>query len=379
MTVHPDVPSLLSALDPDEPVYLFRRHALIANAQALIAAFPGKLLYAVKCNDHPSVIRGLWDAGLRNYDTASLAEITLVRSLLPEAECHFMHPVKSRTAIDRALNQLDVKTLVVDDPQELARIRELAGIRRDLTIVVRMAVASKDAAHALDNKFGCGPKMAARLLDEIADRGWRTGISFHVGSQALKPKAWKPAFRQIEKALAATPVRPAVIDVGGGFPVAYRGIVPPPFAEYVDVIRAGMAGLDLPAETELWAEPGRALAAPSMSLLAKVEMRRGRGLFLNDGYYGSLGDLKLGYVKPSLRVHRPGGRVKGHDKPFTLYGPTCDSADALNADYLTMPAHIKAGDWIEFGQAGAYYLALRTRFNGFWADRVEEVGDDWPG
>ena len=51
-------------------------------------------------------------------------------------------------------------------------------------------------------------------------------------------------------------------------------------------------------------------------------------------------------------------------RDFTLFGPTCDSADVMRGPFL-LPADVAEGDWIEIGQLGAYGACLRTAFNGF--------------
>jgi ornithine decarboxylase len=38
-----------------------------------------------------------------------------------------------------------------------------------------------------------------------------------------------------------------------------------------------------------------------------------------------------------------------------------------------LPESVDTGDWIEIGHIGAYSLALRTRFNGFYPDTFVEV------
>ena len=40
-----------------------------------------------------------------------------------------------------------------------------------------------------------------------------------------------------------------------------------------------------------------------------------------------------------------------------------------------LPNNIKEGDYIELGQLGAYGLAFRTKFNGFYSDEIFEVTD----
>jgi ornithine decarboxylase len=57
---------------------------------------------------------------------------------------------------------------------------------------------------------------------------------------------------------------------------------------------------------------------------------------------------------------------------FKTFGPTCDSDDVLGAP-LMLPDDIREGDWIEIGMMGAYSLALRTEFNGFYPRTVVSI------
>ncbi|HSV28510.1 MAG TPA: type III PLP-dependent enzyme, partial [Candidatus Omnitrophota bacterium] len=78
---------------PDVPMHCLRPHVLAATAERFRDLFPGKVLYAVKCNPEPAVLRALWAGGIRQFDCASVQEVRLVRRLFPEAELHFMHPI----------------------------------------------------------------------------------------------------------------------------------------------------------------------------------------------------------------------------------------------------------------------------------------------
>ena len=77
-----DVPAMLKALTPSYPVYCLRPHVIAATARRFLDLFPGRVLYAVKCNPHPLVLRALYDAGIRHFDTASLPEIALGTALV---------------------------------------------------------------------------------------------------------------------------------------------------------------------------------------------------------------------------------------------------------------------------------------------------------
>ena len=73
---------------------------------------------------------------------------------------------------------------------------------------------------------------------------------------------------------------------------------------------------------------------------------------------------------------RPGAaeadRRRSELAAFKVCGATCDSVDILSRPFY-LPQYVDTGDWIEIGHIGAYSLALRTRFNGFYPDTFVEV------
>jgi ornithine decarboxylase len=108
--------------------------------------------------------------------------------------------------------------------------------------------------------------------------------------------------------------------------------------------------------------------------VVQVQARRGQALYINDGVFGSLADAgPLGFRYP-VRMIRPDAPTSEALMDFTLFGPTCDSADAMRGPFV-LPADVAEGDWIEIGQLGAYGACLRTAFNGFDRARLVEVGD----
>ena len=161
------------------------------------------------------------------------------------------------------------------------------------------------------------------------------------------------------------------LDVGGGFPAAYQGNEPP-FERFVRVIRQAVARHGLTCS--LQCEPGRALVADGASVLARIELRRGTALFLNDGVYGNLAELKWIGPQFAMRLVRPVRPSDPTTLGFDLFGPTCDSIDSMPGPHW-LPADAAAGDWIEVGMTGAYSNALRTGFNGFASDRDALLAD----
>lgn len=359
---------------PDEPLHCLRPDVISATAGAFVHSFPGSVLYAVKCNPEPRVLRALWAGGIRCFDCASPAEVALVRQMFPEASIHYMHPIKARSAIRMAWTHHGVRDFVLDSADELAKILDetRSGESRDRGLIVRLAVRNV-GAYDLSGKFGAAPELAARLLAAARPHAARLGLSFHVGSQCLDPQAYAHALERAAAVIKAAGVAVDIIDVGGGFPVSYPGITPPPLQAYIAAIREARSRLGLDGLT-FWAEPGRALAAAGTSVVVQVQHRRDDALYINDGVYGSLSDAGAPRFTFPCRLIRLGESASIDLKPFRLFGPTCDSVDRMEGPF-PLPADVREGDWIEIGQLGAYGAALRTAFNGFDRARLVDVGD----
>ena len=360
---------LVRERSPERPVALVRPDTVALAARWFRDNFKGDVFYAVKANPSPWVIRTLAENGVNAFDVASIPEVKLVAEHAPGARMAFMHPVKSRSAIAEAYFGYGVRTFALDTHEELAKLLEATNGARDLNLMVRLAVHAEGAAYSLSGKFGVDQREAPSLLlaarqatDELM------GVSFHVGSQCMRPTAFQAAMAQAGRALVRAGVFADVIDVGGGFPSVYPGMVPPDMADYIAAIDRGFAEMPVSETTELWCEPGRALVAESSSILTKVELKKGDALYLNDGSYGSLFDAAHTKWPFPVKLYRGAGEdaheVEGPLKPFRFYGPTCDSLDHMPGPFW-LPEDVREGDYVEIGMLGAYGVAMTTRFNGF--------------
>ena len=373
------VDELIRTNKPEVPVTCYRPAALKAAADWFLNNIPGHALYAVKANPAPYVIEGLYAAGIRHFDAASIPEIQLVHKHAPGSHIAFMHPVKSRNAIEQAYFDHGVRDFSFDTMAELEKIVAATGASQDLTLLLRLAVPNSTAELPLSNKFGCSPMKAADLLKAARKVSKRVGICFHVGSQTMDPDTYHNALTIVGNILRSIPrTKVDIIDIGGGFPSIYPGMEPPALVRYRDAIVAGLDNLPNAGSYEVWCEPGRALVAESASVVVKVEARKGDTLYINDGTYGSLFDAgeHLGFRYP-VRLIRGINRTKaapkaGSLKGYRFYGPTCDSIDYMPGPFY-LPADIAEGDYIEIGQLGAYGNTMRTNFNGFYDHEIIAV------
>lgn len=359
---------------PVQPVTLTRPHAASRAARFFAEKFPGRSMYAVKANPSPDLLRVLWDSGITHFDVASIAEVRLVASTLPEATLCFMHPVKAEEAIAEAYFEHGVRVFSLDSVEELEKIVGATNGATDLTLCVRLRVSSDHSKLSLASKFGVGPGESKPLLIAARQVADALGICFHVGSQAMSPDAYANAMERVRGAIVDAGVTVDVIDVGGGFPSSYPGMEPPPLERYFATIHRAFESLPVSYSSELWCEPGRALCAEYSSIVVRVEKRRGSELYINDGAYGALFDAAhIGWRFPVQLLREPDSNAK--DVEFSFYGPTCDDMDHMAGPFL-LPADIRAGDYIEIGMLGAYGAAMRTAFNGFGSDRTVIVDDE---
>jgi ornithine decarboxylase len=370
------VRELVHAIRPRFPVFCVRPQVIAAAVRRFAAAFPGRVLYAVECNSHPLVLRALHEAGVRHFDAASLREIACIHRSFADSTAYFMHPVKDREAIRIAYRAYEVREFAVDSAAELEKLLAETG-GEDLRVFVRIATARADLRYHLSASFGAEPAEAAELLQTLARRGCRTGLTFEVGSQCLEPKAYRSAFERLGLAIEASGVEPSAIDVGGGFPQAHPDLDVPRLEDYVAEIRAGLRSLRLRVPPELIAEPAGALVASACSVLTQVKLRKDDRLYLNDGVHGSLSQQLDSEAVLPTRFHPARARIPAEPAAFSIHGPTCDPLDVL-ASRLRAPADAAEGDWLEIGEVGAYSCALATRFNGFGLDAFAEVHDAPP-
>ncbi len=363
-----DITDIVRMHKPARPLYVMYPDKVTEAAQAFVAVFPGQPLYAVKTNPNERFIQAVARGGIGAFDVASLAEIEQVRRVLPHAELHFMHPVKMPEDIHAAYHDYGVRHFVLDHADELFKIMRETDLAQDLNLTVRVSLPKNDSAMIdFSSKFGAPYEDAVELLQKCRPLSQKLSLSFHVGTQTLDPARYGDAIRYCAQVVEAAGVDIDVINIGGGFPVAYVD-TPEVFTltQCVENVQQALRETGL-THVELLCEPGRALVASAAKLVARVELRKRQLLYINDGVYGGLFDaakwVKTHFPVSAISCDRP---FDGDVAEYALTGPTCDSLDMMEGPF-SLPADIDMGDWIVFDQVGAYSQCLRSDFNGFGA------------
>jgi len=369
------VDEIVSQLKPERPVYCIRKNSIHVASKTFQNKFPGKILYAVKTNPHPEVLKTIVESGIQNFDVASIKEIQEIKKVYPLAKCSYMHTVKSRESIKEAYFKYNVKTYSLDTKDELIKIIDSTNHAKDLELFIRVAVSNEHAEIDLSKKFGALNSEASGLLRLTKQYAKKIGLSFHVGSQCMHPISYSKGIKEIGNIIKKTKILPNYINIGGGFPAIYPDLVPQSLDNYFEEIKVGLKNLKLEKLPEIICEPGRAIVAESGSTIVRVNLRKKQKLYINDGTYGTLFDAGTPNIVFPARLIKNGKIISKKLTAFDFYGPTCDSMDYMKGPFL-LPNNIKENDYIELGQLGAYGLTFRTQFNGYYSDEIYEVEDN---
>lgn len=355
---------LLELAAAGSPVYAYDAETLGGAARQLLVLAPvDRLLYAVKANNHPEVLRLFHRLGL-GFDCVSAGELEHVLATLPGLDRARLLFTPNFVGRDELARGFDLGAQVtVDNLHPFESWPELfAG--RDVFLRLDPGRGRGHHAHVRTagalSKFG----LSASQLDEIQPLLERcgarvTGLHAHVGSGIRTAAAWT----EVALFLAAAARRfPAVrvLDVGGGLGVPERpGQAPLDLADFASGL-ARCKGAN--PGFQLWLEPGRFLVASGGVLLARVTQVKHKGEVTWVGIETGMNSL----IRPALYgAHHAIFNLTRLDEPATqvahVVGPICETGDILGHSRRLAPA--VEGDVLLIANAGAYGRVMSSHYN----------------
>ena len=385
------------------PFFLYSARQIRWNIESLRNAFSRRpldteLLYAGKACSNMWFLRHVHATGI-GVEVSSGGELhrALLAGFGPE-QVVFNGAAKTTAELREAVSA-GIHAIVADSFFELERIADVAaGLNRTAAVALRVDV---DVATP---GIATGQGGAAGIDIDEAVQGFRyaaaqpslevRGLHWHIGSQITEAapyaRAMELALDVVEAAEQVINGRLEFIDAGGGFAVPYRRATPGAVCELADFFCSTVQTDDYAAaicdplerrrpDLRLFLEPGRAIAANTAILVARVEnqkvkrlrdaagkvMGEERWLAVDAGYNTLLEHCLYDWYYPAAVVNRAGEPLTG---AFRLTGPLCDGGDVFVGDddteFRYFPSATSAGDIIAFGNAGAYSLEMMQPSNG---------------
>ncbi|MFB6155533.1 MAG: diaminopimelate decarboxylase [Haloferacaceae archaeon] len=368
-------PSLLA--EHGSPLFVVDEAELRRNYRDLRAAldehYPdAEVHFAAKANYNLAVLSTLRDEGCGAEAYARCEFAACDRAGFDPADVLLTGMNRRTEDVERALAR-GVEHLLVDNAAELDRVVEAAA-RTDTRpgVLVRanpsMEVPTRPsiATATRESKFGLdvasGRAMAVAEAAAGSDRVELAGVQLHVGSQIRGEEPYAVAAREL-MAFAAdvrdeTGVEIDVLDLGGGFPVAYDEPVPDTdsiVATMGEAVREAAADHGFP-EPRLYLEPGRRLVASAVTLLTTVGG-------VKETPYATFAVVDAGTNLVSSHWPHPVRALTGDGptREYDIAGPLCFTGD-VHREGVELPA-LEAGDVLALDRVGAYSLGSASNTN----------------
>lgn len=344
--------------------YVYDGATVEAHASALRSLTAvDKVLYAVKANPQPELLRRMEAAGL-SFECVSRGELEHVFSTLPGLDRkRVLFTPNFAPREEYAFGLAEGVHVTLDNLHPLRHWGELfAG--RELFVRVDPGFGRGHHEHVrtagTHSKFGV-PLFELAELSRLAQTcGARiVGLHAHSGSGIFNVANWSETATLLTGLLKTFPeVR--FVDVGGGIGVPERLGQPEfnlrGFGEALARVKQSVQGVSL------WIEPGRFLVAQSGVLLAQVTQLKGKG----DVRYVGVATGMNSLIRPALygayheivNLSRWGTPP---DQMVNVVGPICESADQLGHARLLPETH--EGDILLIANAGAYGRAMSSFYN----------------
>jgi len=355
---------LLALAAERSPLYVYDAATLERAARRLLSlGAADRVLYSIKANNHPGVLRLFHSLGL-GFECVSAAELEHVLRLFPDIDRELLLFTPNFAGREEVGRGFDLGARVtVDNLHPLQAWPELFH-RREIFLRLDPGRGMGHHAHVrtagLQSKFGLAPAQIDELPPLLERCGARVvGVHAHAGSGIRAPEAWT----EIALFLAAAAERfpeVRVLDVGGGLGVPERPGQPPlDLAEVALGLRRCQAANP---GYELWLEPGRFLVAQAGVLLARVTQVKRKGQVTWVGIETGMNSL----IRPALYgAYHVIVNLSRLDQPATMtahvVGPICETGDILGRSRQLAPA--AEGDVLLIAGAGAYGRVMSSHYN----------------
>lgn len=360
------------------------------RARTFARLFPHPL-YAVKAFTSHEMIRLVAAEGLDLLAATDGELEACLRAGVPAPRIVLHGNTKSDAELALAVRE-GVRLVNVDNPQELERLEAAAAaVPVVQPILLRVVPEVAAGAHGAIRTGGAGSRFGTPLplVPGTVRRSMElahvelVGIHAHIGSQVLEVE---PYLAEIDVLLdllvrlrEETGFEADILDVGGGFGVAYTDEAPTSLDEIAPAVlarvREGAQSRGLRAPHTL-VEPGRSVVGQGMLTLYRVgTVKRAADGPPVVAVDGGMSDN----VRPMLYGSRysvaPAGPPRaGQPMVVQVVGRHCESGDVL-AQEVELPHEPEPGDLLAFAGTGAYTYSMASVYNRVGRPAVVAVAD----
>jgi len=362
-----DLPVDAIARELETPVYMYSLKRIQENYRRMKDAFEpvgARIHYSAKANSNKAILRTLIDEGA-GIDAVSGGEIFRALQAGAVAQDIVFAGVGKTVAEIASAVERGIGWFNVENELELQYLNEAAssigGQKLQVALRFNPEVSADTHPHISTGHGGAKFGLTAGAVGDALEQPQRypylsiCGVHVHIGSQLGDSAATLQALAKTKQLLGSYP-EIHTINLGGGFPVAYRqDQALPSLEDLVSEIAPHLQGY------QVLLEPGRAVVADAGILVATVlyvKEQAGKVFYIVDA---SMTEL----IRPALygADHEivPLVQADAERVVAQVVGPVCESADVLATDREM--ARLQVGDRVAIMTAGAYGMAMASNYN----------------
>ena len=369
------------------PVIVYSENGIRRNCRAFVNSMDeyydgnGRVLYASKAFSCLEMYRIINEEKM-GVDVVSGGEIyTALKAGFPAEKIYFHGNNKSYAELKYAL-EAGVGRIIVDNPDELATLSEIAGqTGKEANIYMRIKPGIDAHTHSfimtgqIDSKFGfaleTGEAMECVKLCAKTENINLVGMHCHIGSQIFDVDPFVSAAKVMMKFLAdireETGIEIRELDLGGGFGIKYVDEDKPVgFDAYMkpvsQAVKAAAEEYNMPVPFIL-IEPGRSIAgAEAVTLYTVGSVKKipdVRTYVSVDG--GMTDNPRYILYQSSYSIMCANKADKEKDMVVTVAGKCCESGDLLQEN--TAIQTVERGDILAVLSTGAYNYSMASNYN----------------
>lgn len=351
------------------PLYVYDAQKIVQQIDTLKNAFEGidlKIKYACKANTNLSILKLMRKYGVE-IDVVSPQELQL--ALLAGYEGPQITFTPSGVSFDEIEQAANVEAKInLDNLDVLERFGQRYGNTKGCLLRIKPHVVGGGNAKIMtaqpDSKFGISIHQADEILAIVEKYDIRViGLHQHTGSDIKQANAFTEAASAI-LGLASRFKNLEIIDLGGGFKVAYReGDVTTNMADLGKVLGTAFTEFceQYGRQLQLWFEPGKYLVSESGYFLAKANVVKYDPVKNFIGLNAGLNHL----IRPMFydayhEIYNASNPDASEQELYNVVGYICET-DTFGSDRTLNKT--QAGDLIVIKNAGAYCYSMASQYN----------------
>lgn len=353
------------------PVFVYDEVTLRDRLTQAATTFDDGVAFASKSFLCGAMARLVHEAGLC-IDVATGGEFDIVlRAGVPASRIIVHGNNKSHEELQRAVS-LGVHRLIVDNFNEIERLRSIVSPQQPLDVLVRVTPGVEAHTHEFimtgheDTKFGLSvatgdARRAISLLREISGVSVK-GVHAHIGSQILDFEGFRQELDVLVNFTKGDNFEE--ICVGGGLGVAYvEGEEAPSITQWGGALRQAALEVGMNPSTKITAEPGRAIVAQAGVTLYTVgavkPVTQRTYVAVDGGMSDNPRPVLYGSGYEAFDVTRP---LDARPQSVRIVGKHCETGDIL-VDEAFLPAETGVGSIICTPVTGAYGYSMASNYN----------------